>query len=111
MKASRFSDAQKAFILKQGADPLQSRFAVASFECTYLSPVGQWLAQALPYRRFAEVFVNTGARLGADAVRQRPSERTSPLFVADLNWFANKIAEYILRRTEARPGFPGDRLV
>jgi hypothetical protein len=29
----------------------------------------QWLAYALPYRRFATILANSGARLGADAVR------------------------------------------
>jgi hypothetical protein len=29
----------------------------------------QWLACALPYRRFATILANSGARLGADAVR------------------------------------------
>ena len=30
--------------------------------------VAQWLAYALPYRRFAEVLADNCARLGADAV-------------------------------------------
>jgi hypothetical protein len=29
----------------------------------------QWLACAIPYRRFAATLANSGARLGADAVR------------------------------------------
>ena len=31
--------------------------------------VAQWLAYALPYRRFADALTNAAARLGADVVR------------------------------------------
>jgi hypothetical protein len=31
--------------------------------------VAQWLAYALPYRRFVDVLANGNARLGADVVR------------------------------------------
>ncbi len=46
----------------------------------------QWLAYALPYRRFARTFTGTGARLGADAVRYSFIVRDShPLLLAGLS--------------------------
>jgi hypothetical protein len=35
----------------------------------YLAFAAQWLAYALPYRRFAVILADANARLGADAVR------------------------------------------
>jgi hypothetical protein len=46
----------------------------------------QWLAYALPYRRFARTLASTGARLGADVVRYSFIVRDShPLLLAGLS--------------------------
>ena len=46
----------------------------------------QWLAYALPCRRFARTLAGTGARLGADAVRYSFIVRDShPLLLAGLS--------------------------
>ena len=47
---------------------LPSAFETASAPGT-VDFVAQWLAYALPYRRFAAVLANGNARLGADVVR------------------------------------------
>jgi hypothetical protein len=47
---------------------LPSAFETASAPGT-VDFVAQWLAYALPYRRFVDVLANGNARLGADVVR------------------------------------------
>jgi hypothetical protein len=50
-------------------DVLPSAADNASASQRYVVFEAQWLAYALPYRRFTSAFADDGARLGADVVR------------------------------------------
>ena len=50
-------------------DVLPSTMGNASASQKYVVFEAQWLAYALPYRRFTPAFTDDGARLGADVVR------------------------------------------
>jgi hypothetical protein len=50
-------------------DVLPSTMGNASASQMYVVFEAQWLAYALPYRRFTPAFTDDGARLGADVVR------------------------------------------
>jgi hypothetical protein len=50
-------------------DVLPSTMGTASASQKYVVFEAQWLAYALPYRRFTPAFTGDGARLGADVVR------------------------------------------
>ena len=51
--------------------PVRVAFRVANSVGTrdYCAFAAQWLAYALPYRRFADILTGAGARLGADVDR------------------------------------------
>ena len=51
--------------------PVHVAFRASDHVCTrdFLAFAAQWLAYALPYRRFADTLANANARLGADADR------------------------------------------